>query len=73
MHHFARLFKRSTGSAPHQYVLQQRIERAASLLRSTPLPIAEIAHRCGFNDQSHLANSFKRMHGQSPSAFRRAQ
>lgn len=73
MHHFARLFKQSTGSAPHQYVLQQRLERAASLLRSTRLTIAEIAHRCGFSDQSHLANSFKRRFGQSPSTFRRPQ
>jgi len=37
--HFAKLFKRSTGSSPHQYVLQRRLERAKELLRKTGLSL----------------------------------
>jgi AraC family transcriptional regulator len=51
--HFARQFKRSTGRAPYQYIIEQRVERARDLLRGD-LPIAEIAVRCGFTHQEHL-------------------
>ncbi len=55
--HLAATFKRSTGQAPHQFVMAQRLERARSLLIDTRLPIAEVARRCGFADQSHLHGS----------------
>jgi AraC family transcriptional regulator len=72
VYHFAHLFKETMGCAPHQYVLNQRIERATSLLRDTNLTIAEIALRCGFSDQSHLANTFRRTIGVTPRAYRRS-
>ena len=46
-HHLAHVFKRSTGIAPHQYVMQQRLERAKHLLAQTNLPIVEIATGLG--------------------------
>ena len=65
-HHFARLFKRSTGVSPHQYVIQCRIERAKQLILQEDLTIAEIAHQLGFANQSHLSRHFKRLVGVSP-------
>src|SRR5262249_61294164 len=62
-YHFARLFKQSTGLAPHQYVLAQRIELAKTLLSEPRLPLAEIAGRLGFSDQSHFTAVFRRLTG----------
>ena len=67
--HFARLFKRSTGLSPHQYLLRCRVERARGLLMRSRSSIAEVAVEVGFCDQSHLAAHFKRVYGVSPKAF----
>jgi len=70
LHHFARMFKHSTGLPPHRYVVRRRVERAKSLLAGTDLPIAVIASQCGFSHHQHLAASFSRLVGTSPSRFR---
>lgn len=69
-YHFSRLFKESTGLAPHQYVIERRIQRAKELLCGSALPIAEIALLCGFANQSHLNRHFKRLLGVNPKALR---
>ena len=56
----AHLFKRATGTSPHQYVIQKRVERAKLLLLKTDLMIADIALQVGFSSQSHLTQHFKR-------------
>ncbi len=69
--HFCRLFKRATGLAPHQYVLRARVERAKNLLLGRPeLPLAEVAARTGFSDQSHFTRHFKRLAGVTPGRYR---
>src|SRR5262249_25319965 len=70
--HFARLFKQSTGVAPHQYVLELRVERAKALLSETTLPLAEIAYLLGFADQSHFTAVFRRLTRATPKAYRKA-
>ena len=64
--YFSRLFKRATGSSPHQYVIQQRVERAKVLLKTTDLAIANVAFQVGFSSQSHLTQHFKRLTGVTP-------
>ena len=68
--HFAHVFKQTTGLAPHHYVVERRIDRAKELLRKTDLPIAEIAHRVGFRNQSHFSFAFRRAAGMTPREFR---
>jgi AraC family transcriptional regulator len=68
--HFSRLFKQSTGISPHQYLLQQRVERAKQLLKTSQLAIAEIALQCGFNSQSHLGKAFRDVTGMTPKEYR---
>jgi AraC family transcriptional regulator len=69
-YHFLRLFKKSVGMTPHQYILQQRSERAKYLLKSSNLDISEIALRVGFCDSSHLTRCFKSILGKTPSQWR---
>jgi len=70
--YFGRQFKRTTNMSPHQFVIQQRIERAKSLLATTSAPIAEVAAACGFCHQEHLTRVFRIRCGTTPSAYRRA-
>ena len=69
-HHFAQLFRRATGTSPHQFVLRQRLERAEWLLQETELPLAQVASACGFAHQSHLTQVFKRHLNRTPGAYR---
>jgi AraC family transcriptional regulator len=68
--YFASLFKRATGTSPHQYVVQQRVERAKLMLSKTNLAIADIAFQVGFSSQSHLTRQFKRITGMTPKQVR---
>lgn len=72
-YHFSRLFRVSFGVAPHRYVLQMRIARAAHLLRAdAQRSIADIALASGFASQAHLSNAFKCHMGQPPARWRSA-
>jgi AraC family transcriptional regulator len=69
-HYFAELFKQSTGSPPHQYVLSQRIERAKEkLARSGRGNVTEVGLEVGFQNPSHFARIFQKFVGISPSRF----
>jgi AraC-like DNA-binding protein len=68
--YFASLFKRAIGISPHQYVIQQRVERAKVMLSKTDLAIADIALQVGFSSQSHLTQQFKRRTGMTPKQVR---
>lgn len=69
--HFQRSFKQLTSKTPHQFVLEQRLERAKLLLETTRLPLVEVALRCGFASQSHLTSQFRLSTGKTPGQFRR--
>ena len=68
--YFASLFKRATGVTLHKYVVQQRVEKAKSLLLKTDLAIADIALQVGFSNQSHLTRHFKCLARITPKQFR---
>ena len=71
--HFARQFRATVGKAPHQYLIQIRIDRAKRLLSESDKGIAEIAFACGFASQEHLTRLFKRGCGLTPAGFRKAR
>ncbi|MBJ7471912.1 MAG: helix-turn-helix transcriptional regulator [Solirubrobacteraceae bacterium] len=70
--HFSREFKRAFGETPHQYLLTRRLERAATLLRTTDRSVAEICLQVGLTSVGSFTTSFGRAFGQSPTAYRAA-
>jgi AraC family transcriptional regulator len=68
--YFARVFKRAVGQAPHQYILDKRVERAKALLKTSDLSLVEIASRVGIATQSHFTTVFHRVTGMTPREFR---
>jgi AraC family transcriptional regulator len=70
---FRRLFKKTTGGTPHQYILRRRIDGARQLLAQPGLSIAEVAYAVGFSSQAHLTTAFRRFEGITPTSFRRQQ
>src|ERR1700739_2550064 len=68
--HFARMFRKSTGETPHQFVLRQRLERAKAMLRAPDARILDVGVACGFKTQQHFAQVFRDVCGFSPTQYR---
>ena len=68
--HFSREFKRAFGESPYSYLLTRRLERAATLLRSTDWSVADICMRVGLTSVGSFTSSFTAAYGQSPTAYR---
>lgn len=68
---FHRSFKMSFGCTPHQYVIRRRIARSQRLMTISNESLVQISDKCGFVDQFHLRNMFRRVVGQPPGAWRR--
>ena len=71
--HFGRLFRKSVGSTPAQYVLERRIAAVTQALLFTNDSIDQIANRLGFANRHHLTRMFTRRMGVPPAAYRRAR
>lgn len=67
------LFLAELQAPPRAWLQGLRLTRARELLAQTGLPIAEIASRCGFADQSALTHAMRRAHDVTPAAWRRQQ
>lgn len=69
-YHFLRTFNAVSGVTPYQFVLAQRLKRAAVRLRRTTDPISVVAYEAGFNDLSTFNRRFRRIMGMTPGAWR---
>jgi AraC family transcriptional regulator len=70
--HLARMFRTSFGTPPYAWIAAQRVERARLLLRTTALPLEQVAARCGYANASHFSHRFRAAVGVPPLAYRRA-
>jgi signal transduction histidine kinase/ligand-binding sensor domain-containing protein/DNA-binding response OmpR family regulator len=62
--------KAHTGLAPNEFIRTIRLNKALDLLKSTELPINEIAFKVGFQDSKYFSTNFKKFFGKSPKHFR---
>lgn len=70
---FSRNFKQRFGESPRAWIGLQRIRRAKALMLQSQAGLSEIALECGFADQAHFTNVFRRAVGMPPGAWRRAR
>ena len=68
--YLCRLFKAETGRSLTDYIRTVRIDKSRELLLDTSLPLAEVAGRCGFDDQSYFTRLFRRQVGVTPKRYR---
>ncbi|MBV9587086.1 MAG: helix-turn-helix transcriptional regulator, partial [Alphaproteobacteria bacterium] len=69
-YHFLRTFCAVSGTTPYQFLLSQRLRRAAVRLRQTTDPISAIAYEAGFGDLSTFNRRFRRIIGTTPGVWR---
>ena len=71
-YYFSHMFKRETGFAPMEYVINTRIEHAKTLLLTTSMSISEIAEEVGYSSSGSLINLFVKKVGSSPGQYRKS-
>lgn len=67
--HFHRMFHKTCGMTPHNWVIQFRIMRAKQLMKKEPM--TQVALACGFSSQSHFIRRFKEQMGVTPGQYLR--
>ncbi|MFT3859672.1 MAG: AraC family transcriptional regulator [Aquabacterium sp.] len=70
---FARTFKELVGETPKQHLMRRRLAEAQRLLSATPLPLADIAERIGYDSVVGLHLAFNNHFGTTPGAYRKQQ
>ncbi len=71
--HLAHIMKEETGRSVGAWVLERRMAEARRRLRSTDERVDAIATRVGYADVTHFIRQFRRTHGMTPTAWRKAQ
>lgn len=69
--YFTRIFKKTFGQAPKMWILSQRLQKAAVLLLEENLSVSQVAYGLGWENPALFSRQFTKLHGCSPSEFRR--
>jgi transcriptional regulator GlxA family with amidase domain len=69
---FLRRFSAATGTTPHRWLTERRLDRAQALLEEARLSVEDIAAACGYASSAALRHQFTRLRGTSPSSYRTA-
>lgn len=68
--YFSKLFKESKGCPPQEFLIRMRLSKAAEMMKTSSVPIGDIAAFCGYPNQLHFSRSFKQHYGISPREWR---
>lgn len=71
--HFERSFKQALGQTPKRFLIDVRLAAACDLLESSDLAISTIALEVGFKTHAHFAETFQRLHHQTPRSYRQSR
>lgn len=69
--YLCKVFKKSLGQSPQEFLIKYRMGKATELLKLTTLSIADIGKAVGYENQLHFSRAFKSVHGVSPKIWRR--
>lgn len=69
--YFARIFRRTYQTSPRTWLLRQRLQYAATLLRESRMRISEVAERLGYSESYLFTRQFHNQYGMSPSQWRK--
>lgn len=72
-YYFLRLFKKTFGETPRQYIIGLRLQKAESLLRKTDMTITDITFSTGLESPSYFSRLFQNHFGISPKKFRKSK
>ncbi|BEV14304.1 AraC family transcriptional regulator [Herbaspirillum sp. DW155] len=65
-------FRAELDTSPRAWLAEVRVAQACQLLRTSRLPLAQIAQRCGYGDQSAMTHALRKLRGTTPSAYRKS-
>jgi AraC-like DNA-binding protein len=66
-----RLFKHQTGISMSEWLIEQRLQKAAHLLANSYMSVKEIAHQVGYEHASSFIRAFERRYTQPPARYRK--
>ena len=69
--HLIRLFQKEFGCTPHAYVIRLRMEHTKYLLKTTAMPVKQIARESGYSNVSSFVSAFTEKVGISPQQYRK--
>jgi len=64
-------FQRELQTSPRAWLAEIRMAQACQLLRTSSLPLAVVAQRCGYADQSVMTHAMRKLRGTTPAAYRK--
>jgi AraC family transcriptional regulator len=70
--HFCRAFAQTMGCSPMQYLIDQRLGHATTLLKTSSLAIADVAMQVGYDDPSYFTRLYRLKNGVTPKTVRQA-
>lgn len=68
--YFGKIFHKSMGKSPQEFLISYRMIKATELLKLTSLSIADISSAVGYENQLHFSRAFKTIYGVSPRIWR---
>lgn len=69
--HLTSTVRRRTGRTVQEWITERRMVQARRLLAVTELPVGDIGRQVGFPDAGYFARTFGKLHGMSPTRWRR--